>query len=191
MLRIAGELASGTILWMADERAIGEHVRPAHHEGRGRGAGGPRRGSSPASRSRCAATTRSTTRASWANQALGHAEYSPNYQRLLEHGDATDVGDLLAAGDESAVVDGCAASATRASPTSRSACCRSGPTATRASSRATGRSRSSLAVPRALTRCRDMTHPLRAARRDPGPRGRAHPRRPVRRRCCSPTSAPT
>ena len=41
----------------------------------------------------------------WANQALGHAEYSPNYQRLLEHGDATDVGDLLAAGDESAVVD--------------------------------------------------------------------------------------
>ncbi len=25
---------------------------------------------------------------SWANQALGHAEFSPNYQRLLEHGDA-------------------------------------------------------------------------------------------------------
>jgi hypothetical protein len=41
----------------------------------------------------------------WANRALGHAEYSPNYQRLLEHGDATDVGDLLAAGDEAAVVD--------------------------------------------------------------------------------------
>ena len=39
----------------------------------------------------------------WANRALGHAEYSPNYQRLLEHGDATDVGDLLAAGDEAAV----------------------------------------------------------------------------------------
>src|SRR6476619_6141060 len=28
MLRVAGELASGTILWMADERAIGEHVVP-------------------------------------------------------------------------------------------------------------------------------------------------------------------
>ena len=38
-------------------------------------------------------------------EALGHAEYSPNYQRLLEHGDATDVGDLLAAGDEAAVVE--------------------------------------------------------------------------------------
>ena len=39
----------------------------------------------------------------WSNQALGHAEYSPNYERLLEQGDARDVGDLLAAGDESAV----------------------------------------------------------------------------------------
>ena len=28
MLRIAGELAAGTILWMADERAIGNHVAP-------------------------------------------------------------------------------------------------------------------------------------------------------------------
>jgi hypothetical protein len=36
---------------------------------------------------------------------LGHAEYSPNYERLLEHGDAKDVGDLLAAGDERAVVE--------------------------------------------------------------------------------------
>ena len=40
----------------------------------------------------------------WANEALGHAEYSPNYLRLLEHGDATDVGDMLAAGDEAAVL---------------------------------------------------------------------------------------
>ena len=40
-----------------------------------------------------------------ANRVLGHAEYSPNYQRLLEHGDAADVGDILAAGDESAIVD--------------------------------------------------------------------------------------
>src|SRR5690242_17360872 len=28
MLRVAGELASGTILWMADERAIGDHIVP-------------------------------------------------------------------------------------------------------------------------------------------------------------------
>jgi hypothetical protein len=36
---------------------------------------------------------------------LGHAELSPNYLRLLEHGDATDVGDTMAAGDEAAVVE--------------------------------------------------------------------------------------
>ena len=35
---------------------------------------------------------------------LGHAEYSPNYERLLEQGDARDVGDLLAAGDETTVL---------------------------------------------------------------------------------------
>jgi hypothetical protein len=40
-----------------------------------------------------------------ANKVLGHAEYSPNYQRLIEHGDATDVGDICAAGDESAVAE--------------------------------------------------------------------------------------
>jgi hypothetical protein len=41
----------------------------------------------------------------WANQVLGHADYSPNYQRLLEHGDATDVGDICAAGSETAVLE--------------------------------------------------------------------------------------
>jgi hypothetical protein len=40
----------------------------------------------------------------WANRVLGQAEFSPNYQRLLKHGDATDMGGILAAGDESAVV---------------------------------------------------------------------------------------
>ena len=104
MLRIAGELASGTILWMADERAIGEHIVPritkaADAAGR------------PAPRIvagipvvLCGNEEVDAAR-SWANQALGHAEYSPNYQRLLEHGDAADVGDLCAAGDESAVAD--------------------------------------------------------------------------------------
>ncbi len=104
MLRIAGELADGTILWMADERAIGEHIVPritkaAENSGR------------PAPRvvagvpvALCANDEVAAAR-EWANVALAHAEYSPNYQRLLEQGDATDVGDLLAAGDESSVVE--------------------------------------------------------------------------------------
>jgi alkanesulfonate monooxygenase SsuD/methylene tetrahydromethanopterin reductase-like flavin-dependent oxidoreductase (luciferase family) len=39
----------------------------------------------------------------WAKRAMGHSEYSPNYERLLEHGDAKDAGDFLVAGDEAAV----------------------------------------------------------------------------------------
>ena len=104
MLHIAGELASGTILWMADERAIGEHVLP-------RIASAASAAGRPAPRIvagvpvvLCGNDEVDAARA-WANQALGHAEYSPNYMRLLEHGNATDVGDLCAAGDESAVVE--------------------------------------------------------------------------------------
>ena len=59
MLQIAGELADGTVLWMADERA---------------------------------------------NRILAEAETSPNYQKLLDRGDARDVGDLCAAGDEESIL---------------------------------------------------------------------------------------
>ena len=41
----------------------------------------------------------------YASDVLGHADFSPNYVRLLEHGDAEDVGDTMAAGSESAIVD--------------------------------------------------------------------------------------
>ena len=39
-----------------------------------------------------------------ANRILGEAEVSPNYQRLLGYGDAEDVGDICAAGDENAIL---------------------------------------------------------------------------------------
>lgn len=103
MLRIAGERADGTILWMADERAIGEHVSPrinaaAEAAGRGRPrvvAGVPV--------TLCAPADVAAARAH-ASEVLGHAHLSPNYVRLLEHGDAEDVGDTMAAGDETAVL---------------------------------------------------------------------------------------
>jgi len=38
-----------------------------------------------------------------ANKLLSEAEVSPNYQKLLDLGDARAVGDILAAGDESAI----------------------------------------------------------------------------------------
>jgi len=104
MLRIAGAHASGTILWMADERAVGDHVAP-------RIAKAAAEAGRPAPRivagvpvALCPKDEVDAAR-HWANQVLAHAEYCPNYQRLLEHGDADDVGDILAAGDESAIVD--------------------------------------------------------------------------------------
>jgi F420-dependent oxidoreductase-like protein len=104
MLRIAGEHASGTVLWMADERAVARHVVPRITKA----AAEARR---PAPRivvgvpvALCAANEVDDARA-WANRVLGQAEFSPNYQRLLARGDAASMGDILAAGDESAVVE--------------------------------------------------------------------------------------
>ncbi|WP_280258867.1 LLM class F420-dependent oxidoreductase [Nocardia wallacei] len=105
MLRIAGEQADGTVLWMADERAISEHVVPkitkaAADAGR------------PAPRvvaglpvCLCEPGRVDVARAR-ANRILGEAEVSPNYQRLLEQGDARDIGDLCLAGRETEIAAG-------------------------------------------------------------------------------------
>ncbi len=102
MLQLCGERADGTILWMADERAIGAYVVPtltraAEDAGR------------PAPRvvagipvCLCgddeidAAVART-------NRLLSEAEVSPNYQKLLEQGDARSVGDILVAGSEATI----------------------------------------------------------------------------------------
>jgi F420-dependent oxidoreductase-like protein len=100
MLQLCGERADGTILWMADERAIGSHVVPSLTKA---AAGRP----SPrvvAGIPVClcgddeidAAVART-------NRILSEAEVSPNYQKLLEHGDAREVGDILAAGSEATI----------------------------------------------------------------------------------------
>lgn len=102
MLRLAGERCDGTILWMADERAVGSHVAPrlrAAAEAAGRPmprivAGIPV----------CLCADGEVDAAiERANRILSEAEISPNYQRLMEHGEARDVGDLLAAGSEAAI----------------------------------------------------------------------------------------
>ncbi len=103
MLRLAGERAGGTVLWMADERAIGDRVVPritAAATGVGR----------PAPRivagvpvALCSNDKTDDARA-YASEVLGHADFSSNYVRLLKHGDAEDVGDTMAAGDESAIL---------------------------------------------------------------------------------------
>ena len=102
MLKLAGEHADGTVLWLADERAVAEHVVPritraAEEAGR------------PAPRvvagipvCLCEPSRVDEARER-ANRILGEAEVSPNYQKLLEYGDIRDVGGLCAAGDEKAI----------------------------------------------------------------------------------------
>lgn len=103
MLRLAGERTDGTILWLADERAIGEHIVPritVASESAGR----------PAPRivagvpvCLCAGDEVGMAR-DRANRVLSEADISPNYQALLDRGDAENVGDIMAAGDETAVL---------------------------------------------------------------------------------------
>lgn len=103
MLRVAGEHASGTILWMADERAVADHVVPRITKA-ATAVGKPApRVVAGVPVALCRNDEVNDARA-FANKVLGHAEFCSNYQQLLERGDATDVGDILAAGDESAVV---------------------------------------------------------------------------------------
>ena len=103
MLKLAGERADGTVLWMADERAVAEHVVPritkaAEDAGR------------PAPRivagiPVCLCLPEEVDAArERTNRILGEAEISPNYQRVLGYGDAKDIGDLCAAGDEAAIL---------------------------------------------------------------------------------------
>jgi len=102
MLKLAGEHADGTVLWMADERAIGDHVVPSiTAAARAAGRPAPR---VVAGIPVCLCSPSQVDEAkARANRILGEAEISPNYQRLLDRGDARDIGDLCAVGDEAAI----------------------------------------------------------------------------------------
>jgi alkanesulfonate monooxygenase SsuD/methylene tetrahydromethanopterin reductase-like flavin-dependent oxidoreductase (luciferase family) len=99
MLRIAGERADGTVLWMADERAIADHVLPRITKAAAAAGRPAPRVVAGVAVCLCAADEVDAARER-ANRLLGHAEYSPNYHRLLEQGDADDVGDMAALGTE-------------------------------------------------------------------------------------------
>jgi alkanesulfonate monooxygenase SsuD/methylene tetrahydromethanopterin reductase-like flavin-dependent oxidoreductase (luciferase family) len=102
MLRLAGERTDGTILWMADERAIASHVVP--HITRAAEAAGRSAPRVVAGVPVCLCSDNQIDAAiARTNRILAEAETSPNYQRLLDHGDARNVGDILAAGSESSI----------------------------------------------------------------------------------------
>ena len=102
MLKLAGERTAGTILWLADERAIEGHVAPrinAAAEAAGRPS--PRIVAGiPVCLCEDSQVDEAVART---NRILSEAEVSPNYQKLLDLGDAQEVGDILAAGSEAAI----------------------------------------------------------------------------------------
>lgn len=103
MLRIAGEQTSGTVLWMADERAICDFIAP-RITAAATDAGRPTpRIVAGVPVAVCSNRDADDARV-YASEVLGHAHFSPNYVRLLEHGDAADVGDTMAVGDEQTVL---------------------------------------------------------------------------------------
>lgn len=100
LLRVAGELADGTVLWMAPARAIESHVAPKLHaaaSAAGRPAprivaGLPVAVHDDEAEARAAAAASSTAYAGMAN-----------YQRILEIGDASTPADAAIVGGEAAV----------------------------------------------------------------------------------------
>jgi F420-dependent oxidoreductase-like protein len=102
MLRLAGERTDGTILWMADERAIATHVVPdITRAAQAAGRPPPRIvAGAPVCLCRDEEIDVAVART---NRILAEAETSPNYQKLLDRGDAREVGDILAAGSESRI----------------------------------------------------------------------------------------
>jgi F420-dependent oxidoreductase-like protein len=100
LLRVAGELADGTVLWMAPPRAIESHVAPKIHAAAAAAgrpsprivAGLPVAVHDDEAEARAAATTYSTAYAGMAN-----------YQRILEIGDASTPAEVAVVGDERSV----------------------------------------------------------------------------------------
>lgn len=102
MLRIAGARTDGTILWLADEKAIESHIAPRINASAAEAGRPTPRIVAGVPICLCRPDEVDTARAR-ANRVLSEATVSPNYQRLLDEGNANSVADILAAGDESMV----------------------------------------------------------------------------------------
>ncbi len=87
MLKLAGERTSGTVLWLADERTIASHVVPSISEAaEGAGRPAPRvMAGVPVCLCRDDEVEAAIERT---NRTLSEVVASPNYVRLMEHGDA-------------------------------------------------------------------------------------------------------
>ncbi len=102
MLKLAGERAAGTSLWLADERTIASHVVPKISEGaEAAGRPAPRiMAGVPVCLCRDDEIDAAIEKT---NRTLSEVVASPNYVRLMEHGDAQTIGDVLVGGSEAAM----------------------------------------------------------------------------------------
>jgi F420-dependent oxidoreductase-like protein len=100
LLRVAGEIADGTVLWMAPVRAVGEHIAPRIHAA-AQAAGRP----APRIVAGLPVAVHDDVQEARAAQAATAADYAdmPNYVRVLELGGAKTPADAALVGDEAAV----------------------------------------------------------------------------------------
>jgi len=100
MLRVAGQLTDGTILWMGNEQAIETHVAPRLREA-ATAAGRP----APRIVAGLPVAVHDDEQEARATAAQAFAGYGelPNYRRLLDIGGATGPADAAIVGDEAAV----------------------------------------------------------------------------------------
>ncbi len=100
LLRVAGEIADGTVLWMAPVRAVGEHIAPRIHAA-AQAAGRP----PPRIVAGLPVAVHDDVQDARAAHAATAADYAdmPNYARVLELGGAKTPADAAIVGDEAAV----------------------------------------------------------------------------------------
>ena len=102
MLKLAGERAAGTTLWLADERTIASHVVPTITKAAA-AAGRPAPRIMAGVPVCLCADDEVDAAVEKTNRTLSEVVASPNYVRLMEHGDAETIGDVLICGSEAAM----------------------------------------------------------------------------------------
>jgi F420-dependent oxidoreductase-like protein len=100
LLRVAGQYAAGTILWMANAKAVQDHVAPRIRSA-AEAAGRP----APRIVAGLPVAVHDDVDAARATAAEQFALYGrlPNYQRILAHGGVSSPADAVIVGDEDSV----------------------------------------------------------------------------------------
>jgi F420-dependent oxidoreductase-like protein len=101
LLRVAGQYAAGTILWMANAKAVEDHVAPRIRKAAG-DAGRPGAPRIVAGLPVAVHDDEAEARSTAAEQFVIYGQL-PNYQRILERGGAKSPADAAIVGDEASV----------------------------------------------------------------------------------------